>query len=919
MPDYRLVAKRQYHRGCKLETHAVTVHNLRKILKPTRIAVIGASAKPGSVGRIVLGNLVGSGFDGVVYPVNPSHQWVQGIQAYPSVEKLPQTPDLAVVCTPAETVPVIVRQCGQAGVHGLVVLSAGFRETGEAGRALEETVRTAASQFPGMRIVGPNCLGLIVPRIGLNASFANGMPKPGHVAFVSQSGALCTSVLDWALQEGVGFSYFVSIGNMLDVSIGDLIDFVAADAETHSIILYVESVTDPKGFMSAARAFSRKKPIVAYKSGRFAESAEAAASHTGAMAGVDAVYEAAFQRAGIVRVLEVDDMFDCAELLARQLTPPGSRLAIVTNAGGPGVMATDALIARKGVLAALSQETLARLDALLPEFWSRGNPVDVLGDASPERFAQAAELVVADPGVDALLVILTPQAMSDPTETGRRIGEIEGRTRKPLLAAWMGGGNVQEGIRLLNQAGVPTYASPEKAIRAFMYLVSYARNREVLYETPRELPISLHVDREGAADFLRGEHIPKNGVLTEAESKRLLEAYGIPVSQPHIARSADEAVDVARREGFPVVAKVLAPQITHKTDVGGVVLNLADENAVRAAFDQIMGTVSRQRPEASIDGVTIQRMHVADGGLELIVGAKKDQVFGTVIMVGSGGIAAEIMQDRALELPPLNERLARRMLESLASWPLLTGYRGRRSCDCDQLIEVLMRVSYLVADHPGIRELDVNPLLVTPSEVTALDARVVVDLDVMARPVRPYAHLAIRPYPSEFTRRATLKDGTTVLLRPIKPEDEPLWHEMLANCSQESIWFRFRYLIKQTTHELAARFCFIDYDRELAIVAEIEEHGKRSLVGVGRLVSDPDHNNAEYAVLITDAWQGIGLGSLLTKYCLEISHVWGLKRVYGETTSNNRRMIETFRKHGFELSHRDEPTIVFATKELQTP
>jgi len=805
----------------------LSIRNLDKIFRPQRVAVVGASDNPESVGYTVLRNLVSSGFPGVIYPVNPKHEAVQGIQAYPDVKALPRVPDLAVICTPAPTVPGIVRQCGEAGILGVIIISGGFREAGEGGRELEEGIRSVQREFEGMRIIGPNCLGIIVPSLKLNASFAAAMPEPGHVAFISQSGALCTSVLDWALEEGIGFSHFVSIGNMLDVDFGDLIDYLNEDPHTASIVLYIESIPEAREFMSAARAFAREKVIIAYKAGRFAESARAAASHTGAMAGEDAVYDAAFRRAGIVRVLEIEEIFDTAELLARVRPPLGTKLAIVTNAGGPGVMATDALMALGGELAELGPETVERLDEVLPPFWSRGNPVDIIGDAPPERYAEAVGIVLDDPNVDAVLVILTPQAMTDPRGTAEAIAAIEGR--KPLLAAWMGGRAVREGIEILNQAGIPTYGTPERAVRAFMHLVHYGRNIEMLYETPREIPLSFSVDRKRVRERFIEAFRDGPDVLDEERSKGLLAAYGIPVTRAYPAATPDEAVRIAERIGYPVVLKVLSPQITHKTDVGGVALDLRDAVAVRRAFERIVGSARERRPDAQVLGVTVQRMVRARDGVELILGAKKDPTFGAVIMVGTGGTAAEVFRDRALGLPPLNERLAHRMLESLRSWKLLRGYRGKPGVNLERLIEVLMRFSYLVADFPEIKEIDVNPLLATPNEVIALDARVILDREAIERPPRPYSHLAIRPYPEGYERTETLEDGTPVLLRPIRPEDEPMWHEMLAASSRESIRQRFRHIFKETTHKVAIPYCFIDYDREMAIVGIVEEWGRKRM------------------------------------------------------------------------------------------
>lgn len=894
----------------------MSIHNLDKIFDPHRVAVIGASDTPTSVGYTVLRNLIGSGFRGVVYPINPKRESVQGIQAYKDVPSLPHAPDLAVICTPSVTVPALIRSLGEAGTRGIVIISAGFREIGEDGRKLEEKVREEQAKFDGMRILGPNCLGLIVPGISLNASFASDTPKKGHIGFISQSGALCTSVLDWAIDEGIGFSYFVSVGNMLDVSMADLIDYFGSATDTQSLILYIESITEAREFMSAARAFSRTKPIVAYKAGRYAQSAQAAASHTGAMAGVDAVYEAAFERAGIERIFQIEDMFDCAELLARQQQPKGDRVAIVTNAGGPGVMTTDALIEREGEMAVLSEETIARLNEVLPPFWSHNNPIDVLGDAPPDRYAKAMEIVLQDKGVDAVLVILTPQAMTDPTGTAHAIGQAAGRAHKPVLAAWMGGHTVSEGMSVLNGAGIPTYRTPEKAVRAFMHLVSYARNLSTLHETPRDIPMSFKLDRQRLRTVFDTILTEGSEILSENVSKAFLEAYEIPVTKPYLARSKEDAVEVSRRVGYPVVMKIHSPQITHKTDVGGVVLNLTSDDAVRNAFDRITKTAADKRPDAEILGATVQKMVTYPNSFELILGTKKDPVFGSVIMVGMGGTAAEVFRDRALAMPPLNESLARRALESLKSWPLLRGYRGKPGVNIDRLIEILMRFSYLVADYPEIKELDVNPLLVTPEDVIALDARVVVDRELAVHGVRPYAHLAIRPYPEEFVTERKLPDGTPVILRPIKPEDEPMWHELLSNCSTQTLWFRFSYLFKQTTHEMATRYCFIDYDREMGIVAEVEENGERKLIGVGRLVADMNHENAEYAVIVVDRWHGRGVGGLLTDYSIEVAKKWNVRKVVAETSKENARMLATFRNRGFVINDEQEQDVVLVSRAI---
>ena len=877
----------------------MSIWNLDRIFQPRRIAVVGASDDRSKVGYTVLRNLITGGFNGVVYPVNSQREAVSGILAYPRVSALPRVPDLVVICTPAATVPGLVRECGELGVGGLIVLSAGFREAGQAGKELEQQVQAERRKFPHLRLIGPNCLGVIAPHSGVNASFAADMPPAGSIALISQSGALCTSLLDWAMQQKVGFSHFVSIGNMLDVSFGDLIDYFGEDPHTRSIILYVESISDARGFVSAARAFSRNKPIVAYKAGRFAESAHAAASHTGAMAGEDAVCDAVFRRAGIERVFQMGELFDCAELLAAQRLPRGPRLAIVTNAGGPGVMATDALMERRGELARLEDSSLARLNAVLPPWWSHGNPIDVLGDAPPERFAQAVEIAQADPAVDAVLVMLTPQSMTDSTRTAELVAETANRGTKPVLASWIGGLRVDEGARRLQGAGIPCYATPEGAVEAFLHLVSFARNREILHELPRDLPIEFPAGGPSLAEITRQLSVTSEQTLTEDDSKRLLAAYGIPTTEAHPARTVDEAVSLAEQAGYPVVLKIWSPDISHKTDVDGVRLGLRNADGVRAAYTELLTGVHQKRPSAQLWGVTVQPMADLSRGLEIIVGLKTDPTFGAVLMVGGGGVTAELDRDRALELPPLNERLARRMLESLRLWKQLNGFRGRPPLDVDALIEVLIRLSRMVARHPEIHEFDINPLLVMPRGVLALDARVVVRPPVSAAASLPYSHLAIRPYPEEFVREVSLDNGQKILLRPIRPEDEPLWIAMRDACSPETLRARFRHLSKRPTHESAARFCVLDYDRELAIVAEVVVNGTRQWAGVAQLFADANHEAAEYAVLVADAWQGQGLGQKITEFCVAIAAQWGVHQIVGETSADNSRMQAIFAQFGF--------------------
>jgi acetyltransferase len=889
---------------------------LDSFFNPHRIALIGVSINPNSVSGKVLTNLVGSGFKGVVYPINPSSEAVMGIPCYPDLKSLPKVPDLAIICTASQIVPKTVDECGEIGIRNIIIMSAGFKEAGAEGKKLEEEIKLYLKKYEGMRILGPNCLGIIVPGINLNASFSSGMPKSGNIAFISQSGALCTSVLDWAIEKKIGFSYFISIGNAIDIDYSDLIDFIGEDDKTKSIILYIESVTQARKFMTAARSFARTKPIVAYKAGRFPESAKVAASHTGAMAAEDAIYDAAFRRMGVARVFDIGDIFDVVELISRNKIPKGPRLGIVTNAGGPGVMATDALIAADGALAELSAETFAKLNSSLPEFWSKGNPVDVLGDANSKRLAKATQILFEDKEIDAVLVILTPQAMTNPTAAALELSKLGETSKKPLLAAFLGGEKMREGVRILNDNGIPVYSTPEQAVRAFMSLVAYSRNLVTLYETPEDINVNFSPDREKLRKSF-DKLIPETtNILSENLSKSVLEAYGILTAKPKKAKTSEEAVKIADKTGYPVVMKIDSDEITHKTDVGGVILNIEDSEMLIHSFNRMIAGVKEKMPSAKIKGVTIQPMIREKDSIEMIFGIKKDETFGTVIMAGMGGTGAELFKDRSIGFPPLNESLAYRMLESLKIFPLLKGYRGSTPVDIDKLVETLIRLSYLAADYPEIVELDINPLLVSAKGTVALDARVVVDKTVEVTDRNTYSHLAISPYPEELVKHIKLQDGTDITFRPIKPEDEPMWMEMLASCSKESIYSRFRYFFQWDSHEVATRYCYIDYDREMAIVAELKDGDKKKLVGVGRLIADPDHETVEYAILITDIWQNKDLGGILTDYCFEIAKKWGLKKIVAQTTTDNKRMIAVFEKRGFSVEFDPRSSLVEVIKPL---
>jgi acetyltransferase len=888
---------------------------LDKIFNPKSVAVIGASDEEGSVGYRLLRNLIGVGYRGVVYPVNPRKTSVQGIQAYPSVEELPRQVDLAVIATPARTVPDIVEQCGKSGVQGIVIISAGFREIGSEGKALEDQILAIKKKY-AMRIIGPNCLGIIRPSIRLNASFAAKMALPGNIAFISQSGALCSAILDWANTEGIGFSNFVSVGSMIDVDFGDLIDHFGTDPHTRSIIMYIEGLTNVRKFMSAARHFARTKPIIVVKAGKFSESAKAAASHTGALTGEDMIYDAAFHRAGIIRVEEIEDLFNCAEVLEMQTHPKGPNLAIITNAGGPGVMATDALIARGGKLATLSSATVEKLNQILPHFWSRGNPIDILGDAGPERYANVVKACLEDDNIDGLLIIFTPQGVTNPAEVAMSVVNVCKGSVKTILTSWMGREDVEEANAILNRNKLPTYLTPENAVKTYMYMYQYTRNLELLYETPEELPIELSPSKQHLLEIMQNAVKENREILSEVEGKEFLEAYGIPTTRTRIAKTEDEAVALASQMGYPVVMKVYSPQIIHKSDVGGVILNIKDEASVREAYRKILENVKKNVPLAEIQGVTVQPM-IQKTGYELIIGSKKDPLFGPVIVFGMGGIFVELFRDYSIGFPPLNQVLARRLIEGTRAYQLLKGYRGLPPANIKRLEEVLVKFSEMLIDFPQIKEMDINPLMIVGDEAIALDVRILMDRELVFKEISPHSHLIISVYPKKYEKFCTLKDGRTVLLRPIKPEDEPLENELWKTFSEETQRFRFFSPMRTWSHATLVRYTNIDYDREIAIIAELKEDNQRKMIGVVRMIMDPpDFKTAEVAIVIGDPWQGLGLGSQMLDYIIEIARDKNLESIYGLILRDNYRAIELFKKRGFSVDVLSVKKIVKATLAL---
>ncbi|MFA9478624.1 bifunctional acetate--CoA ligase family protein/GNAT family N-acetyltransferase [Phycisphaerales bacterium AB-hyl4] len=894
---------------------------LQAIFQPSTVAVIGASETAGSVGRTLQWNLMTNPFGGTVFPVNPKRDSIMGIKAYAAIGDVPAAVDLALIATPAETVPGLVQACVDAGVKAAIIISAGFREVGEAGAALEQEILAIAAGR--MRIVGPNCLGVMNPYTGLNATFAADAAQPGRVAFISQSGALCTAVLDWARREGVGFSTFASIGSMLDVGWGDLIDHLGDDPHTKSILLYMESIGDARKFLSAAREVALTKPIIVIKAGRSDAAAAAAASHTGTLAGSDDVLDAAFRRTGVLRVDRLSDLFHMAEVLAKQPRPAGNRLTILANAGGPGVLATDALVAGGGQLAMLSDETQQQLQAMLPPHASTSNPVDILGDADAERYARAFEVVAADPGSDGLLVILTPQAMTDPTRTAERLKTVARPGNKPVIMSWMGAGMVEAGREILNRADVPTFDFPDQAARVFNYMWRYSYNLNGLYETPTltdDISPADDADRQQRADrIIREAREAGQTILTELASKQLLSVYDIPVLETHHAESADAAVAHAASLGYPVALKLHSHTLTHKSDVGGVKLSLPDADAVREAFDAIRDAVAEKAGAEHFQGVTVQPM-VAGHAYELIVGSSLDAQFGPVILFGLGGELVELFRDRALALPPLNQTLARRMMEQTKIYTALRGVRGRKAVDLAALEQLLVRFSRFVVEQPWVKEIDINPLRVSAEGMVALDARVVLhtaEMDEAALP-RP----VVRPYPVQYVERWQAADGTSLTLRPIRPEDEPLmvrFHETLSEHTVYMRYFHPIHLSQRVSHDRLSRLCYVDYDRQIAMVAERRDAdtGERQLLGVGRLTRLPGTNRAEYAVLVSDAFQHQGLGTELLRRLVEIARAEGVAVLEADILPYNHAMQKVSKRLGFTLNRSDEDHTIKATLDFR--
>jgi acetyltransferase len=894
---------------------------LDAIFSPRSIAVIGATERVGSVGRTLFENLLGSPFRENLFPINPCREAVLGLKAFPDLRTLSRPVDLAIIAVRAEKVPAVIGDCVETGVRGAIILSAGFKEIGPPGRELEKRILEEARRGK-LRIIGPNCLGIMRPHSGLNATFAKNIALPGRVAFISQSGALGTAILDWSLRENVGFSAFISHGSMLDVDWGDLIDYFSDDPHTQSIVLYMESVGDAGSFLSAAREAALAKPIIVIKAGRTEAAAKAAASHTGAMTGSDEVLDAAFRRCGVLRVETIEDLFLMAELLAKQPLPRGPRLTILTNAGGPGVLSTDALMAKGGKLAPLSPSTLNAFNHLLPPYWSHENPIDLLGDADPERYVKAVEIALAEKESDGLLMILTPQAMTDPTGTAERFKNfLKDKPReKPILASWMGGKEVERGGEILNAAGIPTFPYPDTAAEVFCAMWQDSENLRILYETPA-LPMDSKdrpLDPKQAFQIIQAHLQSNQTLLNEYESKKLLEAYGIPTVPTRIAKSEAEAAQIAPHLGYPVVLKVFSQTITHKSDVGGVKLHLKEEKEVREAYREIEKSVGEKFKPEDFLGVTIQPM-IQNKGLELILGSSIDPQFGPVILFGAGGEFVEIFKDRALALPPLNRTLARRLIEGTKVFQALRGVRGRKPVNLESLEALLVRFSRLVVEQPRIKEIDINPLLASAEGLLALDARV-----ILHDPSIDEAHLpqpAIRPYPFQYVTSWKLKNGRSLSIRPIRPEDEPLmvkFHETLSDQSVYARYFRPVQLSERIERKQLSPLCFIDYRRHMALVAVQESSPETSeILGVGRIIKLHGVPEAEFALLVADRFQRQGLGTELLQRLLAIAREEKLRRVTGLILSDNRAMQKICEKLGFEVKFSKEEGLVKAQIDLE--
>lgn len=889
-------------------------HYLNPLFAPQSVAIFGASDRVDSVGQVVFQNMLESGFKGGLYPVNTKNPKVQGHKAYASISQIEEPVELVVIATPPRTVPGIIEDCGKHCVKAAVIITAGFGEAGAEGLAMEKAVLENARRY-GIRLVGPNCLGIMRPEIGLNATFNKGGANRGNLAFVSQSGALCTAILDWAQTNDVGFSSVISMGSSADVDFGEILDYLVFDPQTHSILMYIEGIRNARSFMSSIRAAARIKPVILVKVGRHAAGSKAAMSHTASLVGSDDAFDAAVRRAGVVRVQTITQLFSAAKALSCGFHPSGNRLAIVTNGGGPGVMATDRASDLGLVVATLSASTLEKLNPVLPPNWSHGNPVDIIGDAQADRYHHAVKACLEDPNVDGVLTILTPQAMTKPLEVAQAVIELTRQYKKPLLTCWMGEGQVVEARAAFIHAKQPTFRTPEPAVEVFSHLSDYYQNQKLLMQVPGPLSHHLQPDVEGARMVIEGALQDRRKVLTEMESKALLSAFHIPVAQTMVAHSPNEALLIAQQLGFPVVMKVNSHDITHKSDAGGVMLNLSNAQAVRAAYQEISENIKRHRPDAHIDGISIQPMIVKANGRELMVGVTNDPVFGPIITFGAGGTLVEVMGDRAVALPPLNAFLVRDMIKGTHVAKMLGAFRHMPPANIEALESVLLRVSEMACELPMLMEMDINPLILDEHGALAADARVLVALRQPS--ADRYAHMAIYPYPTHLVSQWQLADGTDITIRPIRPEDAEIEQEFVRNLSQEPRYFRFMNSVQELTPTMLVRFTQIDYSREMALIAVTEDHGKEIELGVTRFAINPDGEICEFALVVADAMRGKGLGQKLMTVLMDAARAKGLKIMEGEVLQNNSRMLHLMTRMGFDIeTSAEDDNIKSVRKEL---
>ena len=892
----------------------MSTHFLHTMLAPAAVAVIGASEREGAVGTVVFRNLL-AGFTGKLYPVNPRHARIQNQEAYPSIGDIRQPVELAVIATPAPTVPDLIRQCGEAGIAAVVVISAGFGEAGDSGLKLQNAMLNHARHY-GIRIIGPNCLGIMRPATGLNATFGHNIASAGQLALVSQSGALCTAMLDWAQNHEIGFSAVFSLGDAADVDFGDLLSFLALDKETRAILLYVEGIRDARSFLSGLRVAARMKPVIVVKGGRYQEGSRAAMSHTGAMVGSDAVFHAALRRAGAVRAYTIKQLFAAANLLASgHCRLLGNRLAIITNGGGPGVLATDRAIEAGVALAPLEQATIARLNEVLPPHWSHGNPVDILGDADAARYRHAIEACLADNKVDGVLAMLTPQAMTDAIGAARVAAELAHSQDKPLLTCWMGGTQVREAHALFGREHIAHFDTPETAVEAFSYLASFQRNQEMLLQVPAPLDAEGEPDVEGARLIIEEALASGRNRLSDMESFAVLKAFGLPVARIMEAHSPSEALVMAETLGFPIAMKIHSPDIPHKSDVAGVRLNISNAAAVRNTYQELFANARAQRPDADLQGVTLEPMYTRGTARELFVGVVNEPVFGPAISIGSGGTMIEVMDDTFVALPPLNRFIARQMIDRTRASQLLGEFRGLPAVNLSAIEKVLLGISDLVCELPHIRELDINPLLVDETGALVVDARIGIGYPDAG--ARRYDHMAIHPYPGHLARRKQLPDGSNITIRPIRPEDAEIEQAFIRRLSPRSKFFRFMQTLHELTLDMLVRFTQIDYDREMALIAVAHEGGQEIEVGVARYVINPDDISCEFAIVIADEWHHKGLGIELMQQLMEIARARGLKEMAGEVLADNREMLGLAKSLGFEIrTSREDQHLMEVSKAL---